>query len=41
MNAPTPGFIGQSVERKEACAAAMARVLSDAGVTAYSGSRLD
>lgn len=31
----------QSVERKEACAEAMARVLKAAGINAYAGSRLD
>ncbi len=32
---------GQSVDRKESYAAAYARVLRDAGIDAYSGSRLD
>jgi len=31
----------QSIARKEACAAAMAKVLSEAGIKAYSMSRLD
>lgn len=32
---------GQSVDRKYAMAAAMAKVLSEAGITAYADSRLD
>lgn len=32
---------GQSIARKEAAARAIARVLSDAGITAYAQSRLD
>ena len=32
---------GQSVDRKEAMAVAMAKVLSEAGITAYADSRLD
>lgn len=32
---------GQSIERKEAYASAFAKVVSDAGIKAYSGSRLD
>lgn len=32
---------GQSIDRKEAYARAFARVLNDAGIRAYAGSRLD
>ena len=35
------GEFNQSMERKEACAAAMARVLNEAGIKAYSMSRMD
>lgn len=35
------GEFNQSIARKEACAAAMAKVLSEAGIKAYSMSRLD
>lgn len=35
------GDFNQSVARKEACANAMARVLSEAGIKAYAMSRLD
>jgi hypothetical protein len=35
------GEFGQSMQRKEAFASAMAKVLSDAGINAYADSRMD